>query len=74
MASFGVRQGVCPPTNDIVTLRLLGAIYVLIGVSPEYENENEYVCDIESVTGTGPSHKYNGEQDDCDAEASTKPQ
>ena len=44
---------------------------VTVGVSPEYENENEYVCDIESVTGTGPSHKYNGEQEDCDAEAST---
>ena len=40
----------------------------LLGVSPEYENENEYVCDIQSVTGTGPSHKYTGEQEDCDAE------
>ena len=45
-----------------------------IGVSPEYENENEYVCNIESVTGTGPSHKYTGEQEDRDAEASTNPQ
>ena len=46
----------------------------LLGGSPEYENDNEYVCDIQSVTGTGPSHKYNGEQEDCNAEASTNPQ
>ena len=43
----------------------------VIGVSPEYENENEYVCDIESVTGTGPSQKYTAEQEDCDAETAT---
>ena len=50
------------------------AVVNLIGVYPEYENEYEYVCDIESVTGTGPSNKYNGEQEDCDAGASTNPQ
>ena len=43
----------------------------LLGVSPEYENENEYVCDIESVAGTGPSQKYTAEQEDCDAETAT---
>ena len=54
--------------NVICTVHTVG----LIGVSPEYDNE--YVCDIESVTGTGPSHKYTCEQEDCDAEASTSPQ
>ena len=38
-------------------MRIYVFLLSVIGVSPEYENENECVCDIESVTGTGPSHK-----------------
>ena len=70
-----VRAAPPPPTSSTGLGPLHQHLYNCpIGVSPEYENENEYVCEIESVTGTGPSQKYNGEQEECDAEASTNPQ